>query len=218
MFRRWKSLVYCGLVFGLSATAQADVKLHGLFDDHAVLQRDMPIPVWGTADTGEKITVSLNGTKAEATAADGKWSVKLPAQKAGGPYELVVSGPKNKIELKDVLVGEVWICGGQSNMEWPVDRSENPAEVKAGATNSKIRLITIQRHGADTPKTDVDAAWKVCAGKHRRLHGRRLSLRQSVTNQARRADRADQLQHRRHRRATLGVERSVGRQRTNEGL
>src|SRR5205814_111068 len=102
--------------------ARADVKPHPLFSDHAVLQRGKPIPVWGTADPGEEVTVMLQSPQAGAMAtakagADGAWTVKLPEQTAGGPYELTIRG-KNTVTLKDVLVGEVWVASGQSNMEW----------------------------------------------------------------------------------------------------
>ena len=89
-----------------------------MFTDHAVLQRDKPIPVWGTADPGESIQVSLDTGVAVRTQAsnEGRWLAQLPPLPAGGPYVLTIEG-KNKVQFKDVLVGEVWICSGQSNME-----------------------------------------------------------------------------------------------------
>ncbi|MCE9532576.1 MAG: sialate O-acetylesterase, partial [Planctomycetes bacterium] len=113
---------YALLVVLLGAfQARADVTLSKIFSDHAVLQRDLPLPIWGTAQPGEKVTVKLGDAQA-ATAADaqGKWSVKLPAMKANAVgQDLTVSG-KNTIAVKDVLIGDVWLCGGQSNMEVPL--------------------------------------------------------------------------------------------------
>jgi sialate O-acetylesterase len=111
--------------FGLSAlmlvgavpAARAAVAPHPLFVDHAVLQQGMPVPVWGTADPGEPVTVEMAGQTVSTTAGkDGKWMVRLPSMQAGGPFTLTISG-KNQVVLNDILVGEVWVCGGQSNME-----------------------------------------------------------------------------------------------------
>jgi sialate O-acetylesterase len=106
-------------------TLLADVTPAGLFGDHMVLQREMPVPVWGTAAPGEAVTVSIAGQSAAAVAdAQGKWMVKLKPLKAGGPFEMTVKG-NNTITLTDVLVGEVWLCGGQSNMAMRVQASMN---------------------------------------------------------------------------------------------
>src|SRR5690349_2121195 len=106
------------LLVGFACLAQAEVRLPGLFSDNMVLQQRASLPIWGWADDGEEISVSFRGQQVKAKAQHGKWKVKLAPCKAGGPDNLVVEG-KNKIELKHVLVGEVWICSGQSNMEWP---------------------------------------------------------------------------------------------------
>ena len=109
-------------VGGLAREAAADVKLPALFSDNCVLQRDTAgVAVWGKADVGEEVTVAVAGQSAKAAAgADGKWMVKLPALKAGGPFEMTVSG-KNTVKVGNVMVGEVWLCSGQSNMEMPID-------------------------------------------------------------------------------------------------
>ncbi len=115
-------------IWAVSVSAQAAVKLHGLFTDHAVLQREMPIPVWGTADDGEKITATLGDETVTTTAEKGKWLVKFKPRSAGSePLVLKVQGKDSNLEIKDLLIGEVWLCGGQSNMQWAVDQSENPA-------------------------------------------------------------------------------------------
>lgn len=117
--------VACFAGFCVAVPSQADVRLPQIFGDHMVLQREQPIPVWGWADPGEDVSVELGG-KAVSTVAgdDGRWMVKLRAQQAGGPVELTVKG-KNSLTLTDVVVGEVWLCSGQSNMEWTVANSNN---------------------------------------------------------------------------------------------
>jgi sialate O-acetylesterase len=126
-----------------------------------VLQRGMPVPVWGTAANGEKVTVRFQGQTAAAVAEDGKWSVRLAAIEAGGPAELVISGD-NTVTVKNVLVGEVWVCSGQSNMAMTVSRSENAEEAIARSANPEIRLFTVPRGGADEPQTEVDGSWSEC--------------------------------------------------------
>jgi sialate O-acetylesterase len=150
-----RSIVLLGC---LATAARADVKLHGLFSDNMVLQRSTAVPVWGWADEGEKVTVEFRGQKASATAKNGKWMVRLKKLKAGGPDELRVSG-KNTITLQNVLVGEVWIASGQSNMEWPM-RASYEAEAEIAKTgNSLLRLYTVPKLKADEPREDVSAAW-----------------------------------------------------------
>ena len=120
---RWRLRIVPGLVILLSAaTTRADVKLHGLFSDHVVLQRDIAVPIWGWADDGEHISVEFRGHKVTTKAVGGRWLVRLPRLEAGGPDKLTVTG-KNSISLDDVMVGEVWIASGQSNMEWPMRAS-----------------------------------------------------------------------------------------------
>ncbi|MBU0617653.1 MAG: 9-O-acetylesterase, partial [Planctomycetes bacterium] len=108
------------LSWTLALPAVSDVKLPHVIADHMVLQRDKPVPIWGWADPGEAVSVTL-GDHTLKTVADeaGQWLVKLPAQNAGGPHQLVVVG-KNTIQVNDVFVGEVWLCSGQSNMEMGV--------------------------------------------------------------------------------------------------
>jgi sialate O-acetylesterase len=97
------------------------VKLARLFSDHVVLQRQKPIPVWGWAAAGEKVTVTLAGQTASAKAdASGKWIVRINPLEAGGPHTLNVTAKSGNAIVNDVLIGEVWLCSGQSNMEWPV--------------------------------------------------------------------------------------------------
>jgi len=153
-----------GLAVACSALmilARADVKLPGLFSDNMVLQQGMRLPIWGWADDGEKVTVTFRGKKASATARNGKWMVKLPSQKAGGPDTLAVEG-KNKIDVRNVVVGEVWICSGQSNMEFPLGRSFESEKDIATSANPNIHLFTAPQLKADAPVDDVKANWEKC--------------------------------------------------------
>ncbi len=143
----------------LVSTARADVRPNALFSDNAVLQRDKAVPVWGTADPNEAVTVTFNGQAKTATAgADGAWMVNLDPLKAGGPFEMTLAG-KNTVTLKDVLVGEVWICSGQSNMEMGLPMLGNPAEI-AGANFPNIRLYTVRRNASLSPQTLPARTWK----------------------------------------------------------
>ena len=147
----------------VAATCSADVRVPHIFGNHMVLQRQQPIPVWGWAEPGEKITVTLSTGDAASAAAndDGKWTVKLPAQEAGGPLTVTVKG-NNTVTFADVLIGEVWICSGQSNMEWTVSSSDDFEKEKAAAQYPKIRHIKIPKVPKGFPQDDVEAEWTVC--------------------------------------------------------
>src|SRR6266568_5388231 len=145
----------------LVLSARADVRLPALFSDNMVLQRNMQVPIWGWADEGEEVTVRFRGKTVRTKAKHGKWLVHLTGLKAGGPDDLAIEG-KNKVELKNVLVGEVWICSGQSNMEFPLDKSFESAADVAGCGNPKLRLFLVTKKKADAPVEDVKAQWKEC--------------------------------------------------------
>jgi sialate O-acetylesterase len=142
----------------LPATLRADVRLHGLFTDHMVLQRGMSVPVWGWADDGEEVTVTIRDQTRTARARDGRWMVRLSPLKAGGPDRLTVKG-RNQIQLEDVLVGEVWIASGQSNMEWPMRATHDADAEVAKTTNPQLRLYTVPKLRAIAPTNDVHASW-----------------------------------------------------------
>lgn len=142
--------------------AAADVTPAHVFSDHMVLQRGMPIPIWGWAEPGEPITVRCAGNEATTTAAaDGTWLVKLPEMKAGGPYEITIQG-KNTITLTDVLVGEVWLASGQSNMEMGLLAVANGEAECAAADHPNIRLFYVPQRPTGQPMPDVESAWKHC--------------------------------------------------------
>jgi sialate O-acetylesterase len=146
---------------GLSAL-RADVRLPALFSEHLVLQQELPVPVWGWADPGERVTVTFRGrNRSTVTGADGRWAVRLPRQSAGGPFTLVIEG-RNRIGLTNVLVGEVWIASGQSNMEWPMHRTFEPDHAIANSANPLIRLFTVPRRRSNEPIHDVEARWVEC--------------------------------------------------------
>lgn len=144
------------LLFSATAIARADVTLAPLFTDYAVLQRDKPIPVWGAADAGEKVTVTFGRQTKSATAGpDGRWMVsldKLGAESKGA--DLTVAG-KNTLVVHDVVVGEVWLCSGQSNMEFTVSRAKDSAKEIAAANFPLIRHIKIKNTVANDPATTV---------------------------------------------------------------
>lgn len=141
-------------------SAQADVALAWIFTDHAVLQRDIEIPVWGTAADGEEVTVQLGDQTAVTVAAEGKWSIKLRPLPAGGPHTLKVTG-KNSITVSDLLIGEVWICSGQSNMQWKLKDTLEADPVIGAAADEQLRLLTVPRVAKDEPQTSADGKWEV---------------------------------------------------------
>lgn len=141
--------------------SRAEIKLPALFSDNMVLQREKPIAVWGWAEGGEQVTVRLGRHEVTTQAQDGKWKVYLPEMKAGGPHTLFVKG-RNELTRTNVLVGEVWICSGQSNMEWRMTQSFEPARDIAASKNPKIRLFTVPKLKANEPATDVQSSWLQC--------------------------------------------------------
>ncbi|MFO0787967.1 MAG: sialate O-acetylesterase [Pirellulales bacterium] len=148
----------------LVTAVQAEVKLPAMFTDHAVLQRDMKVPVWGWAEPGEEVHVAIAGQTQKTKADDkGNWQVTLEPLKVGDPLTLVVEGKDSRVEVKDLLVGEVWLCSGQSNMEWPVSASTNADLEMAAADHPQIRLVRVKEPGSQTAVEDFDGAWKVCA-------------------------------------------------------
>jgi sialate O-acetylesterase len=143
-------------------SAQADVALPRVFSDHMVLQRELPVPVWGTGSVGEKVTVKIGDAEAAAEAGGtGRWLAKLPTLKASStPQELVVRG-KNTVTIKDVLVGDVWLASGQSNMEMSLGGCNAPQDV-ADATFPAIRRIRLSHVALARPGTQVSGQWEVC--------------------------------------------------------
>ncbi|MGC1272464.1 MAG: sialate O-acetylesterase [Planctomycetaceae bacterium] len=180
---RCLATVAAAAVFLAPSAGRADVKLAAIFGDNMVLQADQNVPVWGTAEPGEEVEVRVSVakdvapiaegaplaetlTQAQRTKADdaGNWKVTLkPMPPTENPVGLVVTG-KNKLTIKNVLVGEVWVCSGQSNMEWSVTRAANPQEEIANADHPQIRLYQVKKQVvADAPLSDTVGQWVVCS-------------------------------------------------------
>ena len=155
--------LFCAIFIAHLSFAQ--VRLPKIFGDNMVLQRSKGINVWGWASPKEKVTVKFHSQSKQATTGkDGKWKVALDPEAAGGPFDLTISGKTNSVNFKNVLVGEVWVCSGQSNMEWSVSYSDNATDAIAGATNSTIRHIKVPNTVASQPKDDIAGGeWNVCS-------------------------------------------------------
>jgi sialate O-acetylesterase len=157
-------LLFTCLLLGAAivGSVQAEVRLPKVFSSHMVLQRDLPLTIWGWADPGEKVTVRFVNVSQQAQANDrGEWKIVLPAVKAGGPFALTVTA-SNAIQYDDVLVGEVWLCSGQSNMEMGIASVHNGREEIAAADYPQIRLLMVPNRWTAQPQADIEAAWKVC--------------------------------------------------------
>jgi sialate O-acetylesterase len=151
------------LSLGWQSIGRADVRLPAIIGNNMVLQAGQELPIWGWAAADEEVTVTLGEDKAMARAgADGKWTVKLPAQKTSAtPVTMTVAG-KNTIKVENILVGEVWAGSGQSNMEWPVAASVNAGKEIESANHPEIRLFIVPKRLSALPIDDVQGAWQVC--------------------------------------------------------
>ena len=160
----FQSLVLAGVAFVTLAggAAQADVKLPNVFGNHMVLQQGQKNKVWGLGAAGEAVTVTIDKQRHQVTVgADGKWQVMLDALPVGGPYSLAVQG-NNTVKFDDVLVGEVWICSGQSNMWWTVNLSNDSDLERETAKQPKIRMINFPNVGTQEPIWTHNTNWMVC--------------------------------------------------------
>lgn len=158
-----KTLLLSLLAVSCALSARADVKLPAIISDHMVLQRGVAAPVWGWADPGEEVTVAIAGqTKTTRADASGQWQVKLDPLHDTETLTLTVKG-KNTLTVQDVLVGEVWLCSGQSNMAMTVGNSKDFPEEKAAATFPKIRMFRESSSTATTPQAQGKGSWSVCS-------------------------------------------------------
>jgi len=152
------------VMLALTATLSAEVRVTKVFTDNAVLQRDLPIKVWGWADPGEKVTVTFAGESGEYTACPcGIWLVTLPAMAANTEgQDLVITGKENTLTFKNILIGDLWICSGQSNMEWTIGGS-TVTEEEANGDFSLIRFNRARHIQASSPQDELDSGgWIVC--------------------------------------------------------
>ncbi len=151
------------LALCLAPAARAEVKLPALISDHMVLQREAQANVWGTAAPGEKVTVKLASFEATATADDrGDWNVRISGVKAGPAGEMTIQG-SNTVTVKDVMIGEVWVCSGQSNMEFSVAGANDAAKEVAAANFPEIRLFTVPRVAAEAATSEMQGEWTICS-------------------------------------------------------
>ena len=149
----------CLLMLVVLSPLTAEITLPGIIDDNMVLQRNTKLKVWGWADAGEKIAVSFAGqTVNTTTAVDGSWKTTLLPVKAGGPYDMTITG-KNTLVLKNILVGEVWLCSGQSNMQMTLGSTLRGKETLVNADLPRIRLFTVGRAITDTPQKNCEGQW-----------------------------------------------------------
>ena len=160
------AILLCGVAAQSTAGQTAKPFLHPLFTDNMVLQRGVSAPVWGWAEPGAKVSVSVAGKSAMAvTGADGKWMAKLPPLPVGGPYTLTVTGPQT-VTLQNVLVGDVWICSGQSNMQMGIANVNNAkAEIADAENYPQIRLFTVPNVPSYRPLETVGGKWDVCTSQ-----------------------------------------------------
>ena len=145
-----------------SGLLHAEVKPNVLFSDGAVLQRGQNVPVWGTANDGEKVTVEFAGQTATTTAQGGKWKLELKPLEAGGPFSMKISGD-NEVTVNNLLVGEVWVASGQSNMEWTLNASFQPEVEKPKANFPQIRMITAKKVASLAPLDEIQGKWQECS-------------------------------------------------------
>ncbi len=170
MFQKTASLFVLSIVL-CAGFVRADLSIAGVFGDHMVLQQQRPIPVWGRTGTGEQVTVKLAGQEKTAkVGADGKWMVNLESLKAGGPYTMTVAAGEKEIEFKDVYIGEVWLCSGQSNMDMTVAKEDrywcgviNEEQEVAAAKYPLIRMFDVPFVTRDEVQEDVEGQWEICS-------------------------------------------------------
>ncbi len=147
-----------------AGTTFGQLRAARIFNSHAVLQRDKPVKIWGWSSPGERVTVTLDKSSSWTRAdAGGKWAVELPARPAGGPYQLEIAGKKEKLIFEDIVFGEVWLCSGQSNMEWRLRQADSAVAEIAAADFPAIRHFEVAHELAFEPAADLNKGeWKTC--------------------------------------------------------
>ena len=157
------SLILAILMIVTTSSASADISTSAVFGDSMVLQREKPIHIWGWVEPEASVTVALAGNEVTATSdADGRFDVDLPKMEAGGPHELSIKSGGDTVQFSDALIGEVWLCSGQSNMQWAVQQS-NDADLEAlSADYPQIRLITVPQVGTQEPQKTFKGDWSAC--------------------------------------------------------
>jgi sialate O-acetylesterase len=151
------------LAGSLALSAAADVRLPAIISDHMVLEQDADVPIWGWAGPDEPVTVMTDWMQIVSAKPDasGRWRVSIHTPHAGGIHRLTVAG-KNRVEVSDILIGEVWVCSGQSNMEWPLSAAQGGKEEAAGANDAELRFFNVENAVAAGPRDDCKGAWMAC--------------------------------------------------------
>ena len=153
-----------GLPLVAPGTALAEIELPPLFGNHMVLQREQPIVIWGSSDAGSEVSVSINSSSTSVrTNADGEWVATLPSMDAGGPFVVEIESGDESVRLQNVLIGDVWVCSGQSNMFWRLEQSDRGDEfIESAADEKSLRLFQMQKVWSRTPETKVDSVgWRM---------------------------------------------------------
>ncbi len=152
----------------LGGMAHGEIIPHPLFTDHAVLQRGVPLPFWGRASAGERVTVSFAGQTLNTQAdQEGNWMVRLsPMDASPAPREMILAGQGNSVRLKDLLVGDVWLCGGQSNMEWPLAKTTDGRQIAARTREPLIRLFKVGKAQSAKPLAKPEGSWTPCDARN----------------------------------------------------
>lgn len=149
-------------MLAVASLALADVEVPSVIGENMVLQQKQKNTIWGWGTVGEAVTVSIDRQSAKTTVdEEGRWSVSLEPMGAGGPHRLTIAG-RNRLVFDNVLVGEVWVCSGQSNMQWSVSISNDPVLEAKAANYPNIRLISVPQVAAETPQRDFQGEWKTC--------------------------------------------------------
>ena len=152
------------VVLGLVCTFQlsAEIKLSGIFGDNMVIQRDVPVMIWGWGDKGESVTVHFNGQHRKTRVMkNGRWELELEKMPFGGPYDMTIVGRENTIRIGNILIGDIWFCSGQSNMEFQVKEAYNAAGEIESADYFMIRSLNVPRTINALPQENVKGQWEV---------------------------------------------------------
>ena len=160
-----KQLLMISLFCFATIASKANVRLPNIIGSHMVLQQKSTVKLWGWSAPTENITIKVSWdttTYKVVAGRDAKWITSIKTPEAGGSYSITIKG-NNTIKLEDVLIGEVWLCGGQSNMEWSGDQNLPQSKVEApNATNNKIRFFYVAKSTSAFPQDNVDGKWMVC--------------------------------------------------------
>ena len=149
-------------LLAVAVSAQGEVRPHALFGDNAVLQQGTEVPVWGTAREDETVTVEFQGRKVSTIARSGRWQVRLDKLTPGGPFTMTVTGD-NVLRLTNMMVGEVWLCAGQSNMEMGIAQCDGAEQAIADADRPQLRLLSVPNRWTPLPQSDLETTWRVCS-------------------------------------------------------